>query len=204
MNTLPHVTVTLPEIKPVSPYLTSCRFILGMVAGNPNCPNPIPPIPQVSAHLDALEASEAAAGRRIPGAIQQRNADLRTVRSDMRLLKAYLQSTADANPAEAEVIIKSAGMSIRKKRARTLLPVSAKQGKVTGKVVLRAKALPQPVQYRWQMSTDQKTWIDLPESFQSKAEVDGLTPATIYYFRLRTVTRDGLSEWSTPVSVIAH
>ena len=36
------------------------------------------------------------------------------------------------------------------------------------------------------------------------ATVTGLTPATVYYFRFRTQTIDGLSEWSAPVSIIAH
>jgi hypothetical protein len=71
-------------------------------------------------------------------------------------------------------------------------------------VVLDAKALPQPVQYRWQMSTDQATWTDLPESFITKSTVEGLTPATLYSFRLKTVTRKGPSEWSQPVTILAH
>ncbi|HZF55621.1 MAG TPA: fibronectin type III domain-containing protein [Polyangiaceae bacterium] len=71
-------------------------------------------------------------------------------------------------------------------------------------MVLDAKALPQPVQYRWQMSTDQQTWTDLPETFRTKSVVKGLVPATIYSFRLRTVTNNGPSEWSPPVSIIAQ
>jgi hypothetical protein len=34
--------------------------------------------------------------------------------------------------------------------------------------------------------------------------VDGLAAATIYSFRLRTVTNNGPSEWSPPVTIIAH
>jgi hypothetical protein len=60
------------------------------------------------------------------------------------------------------------------------------------------------VQYRWQMSTDQQTWTDLPESFKTKTTVEGLAPATTYAFRLRTVTKSGPSDWSPPVTIIAH
>ena len=71
-------------------------------------------------------------------------------------------------------------------------------------MVLDAKALPKPVHDRWQMSTDQTTWTDLPGSFLTKSIVEGLAPATVYSFRLKTVTRKGPSEWSQPVTILAH
>ena len=95
-------------------------------------------------------------------------------------------------------------MKIGKPRSRTKLPVEAKHGNARGRVVLDAKALPQPVQYRWQMSTDQMTWTDLAETFSTRTTVEDLVPATIYSFRLRTVTKSGPSEWSPPVTIIAH
>ena len=122
----------------------------------------------------------------------------------MRLLKAYVQSVADANAAESESIIKSVGMDVGQNSSRTKPTIAVKQGKAPGSVVLEAKALPRPVQYRWQMSTDQKTWTDLPETFKAKTTIYGLTPATVYSFRLRTVTNDGPSDWSVVVSTIVH
>ena len=95
-------------------------------------------------------------------------------------------------------------MNVGEPRARTKLPVSAKYGNAPGRVVLDAKALPKPVQYRWQMSTDQETWTDLFESFTTKKTVEDLVPATVYSFRLQTVTKNGLSEWSPPVTIMVH
>ena len=95
-------------------------------------------------------------------------------------------------------------MNVAKPRTRTKLPTSAKHGGAPGRVVLDTRALPKPVQYRWQMSTDQKTWTDLPETFTTKTTVEGLVPATVYSFRLRTVTRNGSSEWSSPVTVVTQ
>jgi len=71
-------------------------------------------------------------------------------------------------------------------------------------VCARRRALPKPVYYRWQMSTDQATWTDLRESFKTKMTVEGLMPATVYSFRLRAVTRNGPSEWSPPVTIVTH
>jgi len=88
--------------------------------------------------------------------------------------------------------------------SRIKLPVDVKHGDAPGKVVLDAKALPRPVQYRWQLSTDQEMWTDLPDTFKTKSVVAGLVPATVYSFRLQTVTRNGPSEWSPPVTSVAH
>ena len=71
-------------------------------------------------------------------------------------------------------------------------------------MVLDAKALPKPVHYRWQMSTDQTTWTDLPGSFLTKSIVEGLAPATVYSCRLKTMTRNSPSEWSPPVTMMAY
>ena len=115
-----------------------------------------------------------------------------------------MQSVANEAGEKAEAIVESAGMDVGKPRARTKPSVGAKHGNAPGKVVLDAKALPQPVQYRWQMSRDQDTWTDLPETFKTKTVVEGLPRATVYSFRLRTVTNNGLSEWSPPVTIVTH
>ena len=138
------------------------------------------------------------------GMTQERDVVLRRAHGKMTVLRAYAQNVANAEPEKAEAIIHSAGMNVAKPRKRTKLPIQAKHGNAVGKVVLDAKALPKPVQYRWQMSTDQETWTDLFESFTTKKTVEDLVPATVYSFRLRTVTKNGPSEWSPPVTIVAH
>ena len=49
-----------------------------------------------------------------------------------------------------------------------------------------------------------KTWADLPPTTDSKTSVTGLVPGTTYYFRHRTFTTAGYSDWSIPVAFIAH
>jgi hypothetical protein len=163
-----------------------------------------PPLAEVSACLGTLEGREELALKGGKGAVKQRNVALRKAHNSMNLLTAYVQSTANEQPDQAEAIIESAGMKVGKPRVRTKLPLEARHGDAVGRVVLDAKALPKPVQYRWQMSTDQEVWTDLPETFKTKTVVDGLVPATVYSFRLRTVTNNGASEWSSPVTIIAH
>ena len=195
---LPETTVNVPR------YLTSCHLIVSMMTDNKNFPAPTPPLEEVSKSLDTLAADEELAQKGGKGMVQQRDVTLRQAHLNMTMLKAYVQTTANAEPERAEAIVHSAGMNVGKPRTRTKLPTSAKHGGAPGRVVLDAKALPKPVQYRWQMSTDQATWTDLPETFNTKTTVEGLVPATIYSFRLRTLTRNGASDWSSPVTVVAQ
>jgi hypothetical protein len=205
MNPMMNTIAVLPESpQNVAQYLTACRLIVTMMTDNPSFPAPTPPLSEVSADLDDLAAKEELARRRGKGMVQQRDVALRRAHGNVTLLKAYVQTTANANPDRAEAIVLSAGMSVGKPRTRTKLPVQAKHGDAPGRVVLDARALPKPVQYRWQMSTDQTTWTDVSESFRAKTTVEGLLHATVYSFRLRTVTRNGPSEWSPPVSIVAQ
>jgi hypothetical protein len=205
MNAAPRFIAVFPEASQIPQFSASCRLVVTMMTGNPNFASPMPALTQFTAHLDALDADEQLARKGGKGAVQQRNVSLGLVRNDMRLIKAYVQSVADTHPlTEAESIIHSAGMEARLRTGRIKPPVGARDGKVPGQVVLDAKALKAPVAYRWQMSTDQASWTDLPETFRAATMVAGLTPATTYYFRLRTMTREGLSEWSPVVSIIAR
>ena len=206
MNAVTSVIAALPEDPTnVARYLMACRLIVTMMAGsNKTFAEPTPPLAEVTEVLDALEASEELARRGGKGMVQQRDVARRKAHNKMTMLKAYVQSVANEDPEKAEAVIQSAGMNVRKPYERTKLPVEVKRGDAPGRVVLNAKALPQPVQYRWQMSTDRETWTDVAETFKTKAVVEGLVPATIYSFRLRTVTSSGASEWSPSVTIVAH
>jgi len=205
MNALTPVIAVLPESpQNVSRYLIGCRLVVTMMTNNPSFPAPTPPLSDVSAALDSLEASEELARKGGKGMVKLRDIALRKAHNKMTVLRAYVQSVANAELDQAEAILLSAGMKVGKPRTRTKLPVEVKHGDAAGRVVLDAKALPHPVQYRWQMSTDQTTWTDLPDTFKTKSVVEGLVPARIYSFRLRTVTNNGPSEWSPPVSIVAQ
>jgi hypothetical protein len=80
--------------------------------------------------------------------------------------------------------------------------LSAKQGSVSGSVNLVAKAAARTAAYEWQYSTDQKTWTTLPITLQAKTGVSGLTPATMYSFRVQEVTRTGVENWSQIVTLL--
>ncbi len=204
MSTVYHYIAALYAARQVPQYLKQCQAIVAKVSANPIfAGSPISPA-QVTADLEALAAAELGTQQGLPGAAAERNAKRMIVRSDMRQLKGHVQSVADANLADAMVIIESAGMSVAKKMVRTKAALSARYGKVPTTSLLSAKAAKGRVSYQWQRSVDQVTWIDLPATMHASTLVTGLTPATIYYFRFRTLTSAGLSDWSAAVSFIAH
>jgi hypothetical protein len=205
MNAIATFIAVLPETtQKVSRYLAACRLVVTMMTDNESFPAPTPPLSEVSADLDDLEAREELAMKGGKGMTKERDVVLRKAHGKMTVLRAYVQNAANAEPEKAEAIIHSAGMKVGKPRTRTKLPMQAKYGNAVGRVVLDTRAVPKPVQYRWQMSTDQTTWTDLPETFKTRTTVEDLVPATVYSFRLRTVTRNGPSDWSPPVTIVAH
>ncbi len=65
-----------------------------------------------------------------------------------------------------------------------------------------AQAVAHYATYYWEMSSDQKVWSSLPETTKSFTSVAGLTPGQTYYFRLRTLTRAGKSDYTQIVSLL--
>jgi hypothetical protein len=170
-----------------------------------NAEFPLPPIPIVTlvADVAALSTAETAVLTRTKGAVDIRDAKLATVKSDLVTLKAYVSTVAGmATPENAPAIIQSAGMSVRKTTLHDKAALVAKQGSVSGSVNLIAKAAARTAAYEWQYSTDQKTWTTLPLTLQAKTGVSGLTPATVYSFRVQEVTRTGVENWSQIVTLL--
>jgi len=55
--------------------------------------------------------------------VKQRDVTLRQAHLTMTMLKAYVQTTANAEPERAEAIVHSAGMNVAKPRTRTKLVI---------------------------------------------------------------------------------
>ena len=188
------------------PLIMFAKKVHGAVLNNPNFPNPNPPLSVVAAHINEFEDAESKAASRTKGAAAFRDAKKRRLLDDLNQLQAYVQSvvTEGMTPAEAAAVIESAFMSVRKTPPRSIPEVSAKCGDVSGKVVLAAKAVAQESVYAWEYSVDQSKWTPVTETMKSRTEVSGLTPACIYYFRYRALTRAGWQDYSHVVSLVVR
>jgi hypothetical protein len=183
--------------------ITFAQSVASAMTGNASFPSPTPTLATFQADIEALNTAETAVLARTKGATQQRNAKLATVHADLETLRTYVQGIADAAlPTNAEAIIESAGMTVRKVTLHDKAALAVKQGSVSGTVNLEVKAAAKRAAYGWQYSTDQKTWTSLPSTLQAKTSVSGLTAGTTYYFRAQALTASGEGDWGQVVSFL--
>ncbi len=123
------------------------------------------------------------------------------VRRDPDNLRAYAQSVAAQTTAsDADAILESSGVAIRKATRNDKPALTVKQRSGSGTVHIAATSAGKRAAYTWPYSTDQETWTSVPETIQAKTGVSGLTAGTTYPFRVQSVTKGGLGDTSPIVS----
>lgn len=195
------VAVYPPDNTPA--FLILAQAILDRMDGNPHFPQPIPPLADVRQAMAVLQKAEVVTQSKMLGTATERDAARRALWSLVSRLKAYVQGVADDHAENAVAIIESSGMSVQPKgaRAKPIFRVSAGQNRGVAHLVVRAAA--KNATYQWQMSKDGGvTWIDLPPTIQAKTTVENLVPGKEYLFRYRTLTQQGLSDWSEPIAYL--
>jgi hypothetical protein len=188
--------------KALSPY---GKHVVTCMTGNAKVPNPNPALTVISAACAALDTSQAA----MPGnnaATAQRDADYLALLLLLHHELDYVNSVAEqqTSPADAAAVITGSGFSVRKGFTRNKDALAATYGLTSGTVELDARAVTADASYYWQWSTDMKSWVSVPETKKASTTITGLTPATMYYFRFRALTRKGMTDWSQDVSLLVH
>jgi hypothetical protein len=173
------------------------------LVNNPHFPLPDPII---TAFIDALtkySAAETAAQTRAKGTIAARNAAKVIYIGALHALKARIQQVADANPDQAEAIITSTTLAVKKTTLRQRQVLAAKYGATSGTVHVTAPSAGARASYEWQYSIDGgKTWVSAPNTLQAKTTITGLPVATVVEFRVRVTTKTGQGDWSLPTSLL--
>jgi hypothetical protein len=197
-----HVLVALNLSTHVPDIVKQGHAIVTAMTGNPHFPSPNPPLATVTAALNTLDTTETAALTKAKGTAEARNAALGTVKTLLRQEEAYVQQVADGSGDQAETIIASAGMAVRKVTPRQKQVFHAVQD-VSGTIVLFGDVTPGASAYNWQMSPDGKTFTALPTTSKARTGVTGLTPGVVYYFRHEPVLKKGMAaEWSQVISIL--
>ena len=187
----------------VPAFIKGSRAVVTAMANNPYFPSPNPPLPTVTKSIDQLDAAEQLAATRAKGAVEARDAARANVVSNLHDLRQYVQSRADADPANAEKIITSAGMSVKRSPARTKSDFEAKAGPVSGSVHLVVRAPARRASYEWQWSIDGgKTWQQAPGTLQAKTTIAGLPMGVVCEFRFRSITKGGEGDWSQVIQFL--
>jgi len=164
--------------------------------------NPSPSLTQVSDALKLLNDLEVVAKGKGFGTAKARNVQKKVVIKLLQQLQGFTQIVADKNPDQAEAIIQSAGMSVKRVTPRQKNALGVRQGDASGLVLLMAAVAARNAGYTWQWSTDQKTWTTLAQVFKTRSSVGGLTPGVTYYFRYKSSSPKGESDWSQIVALL--
>ena len=205
MTTIPlHRTlVTIKLNLPVPALIKAVKAVAAALTNNPHFPNLNPSLATLNASLAALDAAETATKTRAKGTVPPRNAARMQLLSDMYAAKASVQQVADANPEQAEAIIASAGMGVRKSTPHAKPTFSARAGVTSGSVKLAARAAALRASYEWEWSGDGgKTWTQAAPTLQAKTGISGLPVGTNVQFRYRAVTKTGAADWSQVTSLL--
>jgi hypothetical protein len=174
-----------------------------MAANSGTLPAPTPPLAVFLTDIDTLVAKQTVVQTRTAGAVEDRNAAQKVVVVDINNERAYVEALMNADPANAAIIAQDAGMQLRKKPSVNKAPLVARPGPTTGLVEVISKATLGAQANEWQYSLDGgKTYLDMPPTTKARTSIANLTPGTTVMFRKRVLTKDGLSDWSEPTSVL--
>jgi hypothetical protein len=107
------LTVITKLPKAISHRLNKIRHIATSMQGNPYFPSPPVPLATFLDDIAGAEAAQAAMLTRLHTARTDRDAKLAVVLRALEQLRMYVQNVAGEHPAEALVIVASAGMDVR-------------------------------------------------------------------------------------------
>lgn len=171
--------------------------------GNANFPASAAKLATLNTDILALDASETALHTKPPtSTTAARNALIEKVKNDLRALRSDVQTAADNNTLQAEVIVKSAAMSVKAIAIHQKQKNAAKDGKVSGTIILTAEG---GGMHEWQMSKDQTNIITLRATSKAKTIVPNLTIGDIWYVRNRPVlTNAQEGDWSQWIKVVVR
>jgi hypothetical protein len=183
----------------------------GMASDPTRFAAPVPPIAALQAQIEVVEEAELRTRTRTKGTVAERNFQRDALVGMLETERSYVQTLCDANPEQAEVIVKAAGMETARTPAHgdPILKVAA--GTPSGTVNLDAHATllagrtGKKALFNWQWTADGgKTFNDAPATPHGKTTIANLTPLAMVGFRVSVTDVNGPGEWSQVVSVVVH
>jgi hypothetical protein len=190
---------------PVALFLMAARSIVVALTGNTNYPTTYPALPDITTALDDLGDKIAAAAGRDKTAIAARNAAWETAKSLIRQLASYVQMHCQNDLA----ILLTSGFTAAKTPA-PVGPLGAPQNvrlsrtKMSGQLQLRFKSVHGVTAgYTVQTASDPAgPFTDYLNTSTSRVLIDGRTPLTTVWVRVRATGAQGPGPWSEPACII--
>jgi hypothetical protein len=204
MTSTAHRAIAVSKFPKNAPGMSAfTHALIAAMSGNALIPNPNPSIATLTTLVTTVDTTETATKTRTKGTVAARNAALAALEVALHATKANIQQLADASPEQADAIIASVGMSVRKTAVRVKAPFAVEQGTLSGTAQLTAKAAALRASYEWEWSGNGgSTWTPVLPTLKAKTTVTGLPVATSCQFRFRSVTKAGVSDWSQPITLL--
>ena len=196
------ITVALNFPRTHAAAIFYAKHVAASMQGNPYFPSPTVPLATLLAHIAEAEAAQAATKTGAHGTAADRDAKLLAILVDLRQLRVYIETIANLHAEDAEAVVASSGMSVKRSAGPSKATFAVRQRKVSGSVTLAVRHPGTVTSFDWQTSTDGERWLDAGRTVQARLDRKELTPGTRYHFRYRTLTRDGLGDWSDPLTLL--
>ncbi len=182
-------------------------YVDGISKNAATFPAPSPASATMNALITKLQIDETAAMARTKGAVAVRNASKKALELGMTDLASYVESIANADPANAEAIVKLANMVLRKHTVAVKNNFTMVQGKNAGELVMTCKSEKGRVTFNFEISTDNTNpalWKSVQNKSIAKVTVTGLTSGTRYYGRVLRTDKTGTFQVGSDLNAIAH
>lgn len=184
--------------------------MVSSLTGNASFITPHPPLAQVTAGADDLEAAymDAQAARQTA---QTKTSILHDKEEALEALVRQLTAYIESVSGDDESMILSAGLDVRSAGSSTIQPtpptsLTATDGDQAGEIDLSWDKVKGAKSYVIERSSDPPTptsWTHTTVVLKSSATAMGLVSGTRYWFRVAAVLSAGQSGWSDPATKIA-
>ena len=182
------------------------RFLVTSITGNANFTTPMPALTVITGNISALETAYITAkggGKDETAAMRAKGLVLDL---SLKLLGSYVEGIANANPANAEAIILSAGINLKRQAATRPNGFRVVSGELAGQIQLRTDYDSRKM-FTFAMTqtpADEATWQVIHTSTKSQHLVTGLESGIRYYFKYAKVGSEGQENWSNVLDIIAN
>lgn len=164
---------------------------ISAITGSSSFPTPDPSIATMTTALNEFDAACTAAANRDTQKIQEREAKREALINLMYLLQAYI-----AYAAKGDIVVAESSFFKFLKGRKPSVPLSAPANLMvtnstqTGTMYVSVDAVQGARAYIHQYTTDptlkEESWVSMTCT-KSKCTIDGLTPGTVYYWRVAAV-----------------
>ncbi len=191
----------LPSIVPDLLFLA--KAIHKSMFNNPRFSASAARVSALLVNINALDASQTGLSTTPPTTtVAARNIIVEQLKNDLRYLRNDVQLVADSSIAQAEGIILSAGMAVKKATTRGIQKFTAIDGKEAGQLIVYAEG---KGPHQWQQSPDMgQSIVHLDPTTMAQIELNNLPQGVKLWIRYRKLLpQNNYGPWSNWLPIVA-